>query len=217
MHHPSYYQSSYLDRLVPLSYTDCGDMTGRGNHVLCEQYNDGTGSAYAFYELGSQLDDKIDMIYNDGPMYGEGSIDTITANGDGLQDVIITEQGREAYDDDGKAYMPGTIHIVFGTTKIPSRTAGIQPQSELQAGSLQVYPNPTGEGFCTLSFEATVEGSYHLAIRDILGRVVAERNYAVSPGHESLPLWLPVMPNGTYQAELTSGQVTFLTKFIVSR
>lgn len=75
---------------------------------------------------------------------------------------------------------------------------------ELQANTLQLYPNPS-EGHFRLDLPATVSGDTELRVLDLQGRVLVRRG-AVQAQGRTLELDLSGFPNGSYIVTLSSGQ-----------
>jgi hypothetical protein len=141
IHEPYYYDLKYnnMGFGVSGSVYDCGDMTGTGNRVL---YIGGSldGSFYGyhyFYVLGNAISDKIAMFVGPLSPYGgsSGSIDTLVADNDQLQDVIM---GLGAYQG------PGAIYLIHGSSKIPVRTNSVVERKAVDESPSHIlaYPNP---------------------------------------------------------------------------
>ena len=208
----SYDSNSFYDEAWPQSITDCGDMTGTGNNVLCVGGMGLTVGLYNFYVLGDAIDDKIDMYFGEG--YAWGSADTCTLDGDGLQDIAIgaPQFNSEASADDAR----GTVLFVHGSRKIPVRLNRevIRKTNPALEGRLTVSPNPCAR-HTVVTWESACSGSVHLRLRDLLGKEVFEETRATTGDLESFSLDLPPLVNGDYFLELQQEPCSQMAKIVV--
>jgi hypothetical protein len=180
-------------------------MTGTGNRVFYAgaSQDGGFAAVHLFYVMGVAMDDTADMAYFVQP-YGRAWVDTITANSDNLQDVIlgIPEYYSKKDLDQGKTGV-GTIHLLYGTDKIPVKgQSGVSSFSK--EFSFAVYPNPT-TGPVTIQLEAIHSESSVLSITDILGRNIYRRDIPTYASFQQMTLDLGMLNEGTYILALTSG------------
>jgi hypothetical protein len=180
------------------SFVDCGDMTGTGNRVLGiggRSESSGFAGVGFFYVTGKALDDKIDMYSVEDYFWG-GPIDSLTADRDVLQDVII---GSPAYKND-----IGTVHILHGSKRIPVRPnpqfASVNPAKHVSA--LIVYPNPAKDAV-TISAPTIPQGIAQIEIFDVLGRQVMQTEQEIGNLSEH-KLELPHLLDGQYLLQLRS-------------
>ncbi len=187
---------------------DLGDMTGTGNRVFYAGASQDGGfySCHLFYVMGEAMDDTADMAYFVEP-YGSAWVDTITANGDNMQDVIlgIPEYYSKKDLDRGKTGV-GTIHLLYGTDKIPVKGKSIVSVSQKEF-SFAIYPNPT-TGPLTIQLAEIHSESSVLSITDILGRNVYRRDIPTYASFQQLSLDLGMLNEGTYILALSSGSNT---------
>ncbi|HET9136149.1 MAG TPA: T9SS type A sorting domain-containing protein [Candidatus Kapabacteria bacterium] len=157
----------------PDGYFDCGDMTGTGNHVLgilAAAPPAGTDGVMLFYTLGTALDDKADILVgwsNDGEPY---CMDTLDANGDGLEDVMIGMPGWTSDKDAQKDYRSvGAVGILYGSKKIPVHNTAVPVIAN--DDRIGVFPNPAGR---QITIELPTPENRHLQVvlHDVLGREV---------------------------------------------
>ena len=77
--------------------------------------------SYFFYVLGNSMDDKVDMFFSMNHFPGLSKVDTLVADGDKLQDIIMGMTGY--YSDEDLTLNKrsvGTICVVHGSKKIPA-------------------------------------------------------------------------------------------------
>jgi hypothetical protein len=197
---------------------DCGDMTGTGNRVLLTL--EGPDLLYgvcSFFVTGKALDDKVDLYYAIGPGGAALEPDTLTADHDNLQDVIIGIPDYYSYDDLnlGKQYV-GSIHVVHGSKKIPvhiSERFAVEKHA-VAIGSMMLYPNPTHDH---TSIECSFEhpGRVSIQIYDVLGRVVMREDREVRAGREVFSLSLNGLTKGAYSVRVSGSSVMMNTELIV--
>jgi hypothetical protein len=198
---PLYYDWRFTNMRFPGGLIDCGDMTGTGNRVLLSINGDGSSNINFFYVTGAALDDKVDMYYiTDRP--GGGSIDTITANNDPLQDLLygMPIYTRQLHWDQGHKNF-GTLHLIKGTMKIPVRVSRIvTPGGALQT-DLIAYPNPA-KTYTMLRYSFERGSSVNCEVFDALGRSVHHISWQALGGTEEYRLPLPQLPAGSYVIRL---------------
>ena len=216
--HPAdYYNSSFPPSGYIAGRANCGDMTGTSNNVLYVQgvVLPGSAAVNLFYVMGEALDDKIDMEFDytsnsNVVNYGMGATgtDTITADGDNLQDVIIGLGNYVSDDDLAKGYSNvGSIQIVHGSKKIPVHTNGVARSTPTQP-TLDVYPNPLRSSG-TVSYSSPQSGEAMVTLYDILGRAVFAWSEHVVPGNHFIHLDFGEQPSGSYRLEVNlNGELT---------
>lgn len=198
----------------PYDITNCGDVTGTGNPVLFTGGSTLTSSGF-FYVLGKAVDDKIDMAVFGQQLEGYYNCDTITANADSRQDVILTRPLFESKEDRAEGVNDvGTARIIYGSSKIPVtlnpkyatvRVGGSHSIASLVVGSsngirLQVYwPD---------------EEVVTVVVRDILGRIVLERRLEVANTHAVYSID-SLLPTGAYFLFISGSANTAFSKFTV--
>ncbi|MDP4286296.1 MAG: hypothetical protein Q8922_00005, partial [Bacteroidota bacterium] len=129
----------------PEGLIDAGDMTGTGNHVILTTANTaGAAEINMFYVTGTALDEKID-IYHSG-IIGEAGADTLTADEDSLEDVMVGDPYSIPESE------KGSLWVYKGTTQIPvhlnPKWADVKniPVS-LDGTGLSLSPNPITRGW----------------------------------------------------------------------
>jgi hypothetical protein len=205
---------------------NCGDMTGTGNNVLYLQgiYPPaGTAAVNLFYVLGDALDSKIDMEFDctsnsNIVAYGMEAtgVDTVTADGDNLQDVIIGLSGYVSDNDLAKGYNSvGSIQIVHGSKKIPVHTNGVARSTPLPP-TLDIYPNPLRTSG-TVSYASMQSGTAFITLYDILGHAVFQWSEHVISGNHIIHLDIGEQPSGSYLLEVNLNGERVGTQVVVVR
>ena len=174
----------------------CGDMTGTGNPVVVSGGEEPGYSHSFFYVLGEAADPLVDMYI--GQYYGAVGGDTITADGDLLEDLI---QGNSFYRTQGGGQAGvGTIQVIHGSKKIP---VALNPlfanvTKAVQSGdSIQIAPNPCST-HTVVTWESSCSGAVELQLYDVMGRQVYQERRPTTGTLESFSLDLPKLPNGEY-------------------
>lgn len=170
---------------------NAGDMTGTGNNVLMWAGSGSLRHYFFFYVTGRALDSLADIYFAMEPE-AIGTLDTLTANADSYQDVIMGHHNFYTWEDHekGKNYV-GTVRVVYGSPQIPVR---LNPKFSVgrkneDAATATAYPNPfLDHVVLTADFELAQE--IEVQVWDVLGRLVFSHGY--SPGHShSLLVQLP--------------------------
>jgi hypothetical protein len=207
---------SYFDHVTfSAPMTNCGDMTGTGNPVLLVQagLDGGFYAYYFFYVLGKATDDKIDMCFEVDP-YGDAIVDTLTADSDGLQDILLGLSRYYSYDDLDKGKTDvGTVILLHGNTKIPVH---LNPKYTILSSGLQphltVYPNPAVD---KLIIESSTESIRTVVIRDILGRQVFRTSRTISSGPEQIIIPVHNFIAGNYLLTVENASGVYTEKFSI--
>jgi hypothetical protein len=210
IHHPATYDFQW-NGLADFGsgLHNCGDMTGTGNNILCVTGQEDASfyEYYFFYVLGEAIDDKVDMYfsmdYNSQP-YG---IDTLTADKDNLQDIIVGIPLYNSQEDfDNSKQTVGTVWIIHGSKNIPVTVNGVPalPQND---ADIRIYPNPVTNNNCTVDFGNTNPQEIELSIFDLLGRKVYSEHIYMPFFRKSFPVSIP-FASGSYSAEITGKSFT---------
>lgn len=223
IHSPYYYDPRFTNMFFPGTLMDCGDMTGTGNRVLL--IATGTGGPLSdlylfFYVTGKALDSKVDMCYVMTRHPGFAA-DTITANTDNLQDMLLGFPGYESDKDNSKdRHYVGTIHLLKGSKKIPVRLNPLFSVKELALDSkkLSVYPNPCKSSVTvSYDFENNDAKQVEAKLYDMLGRIVYQTSWIKLKSMESYSLTLPALKPGIYTLRLLSDTEQLSVKLTVVR
>ena len=194
---PEYYDPTAFNGLYFSGLYNCGDMTGTGNNVLLigGTFDLGHVGLQFFYVTGEALDDKVDMYYLAEPD-GGGPADTLTANSDNLEDVMIGMFELNHY---------GSLHVVYGSKKIPVRInavhSGTQPKQ-----SLEIRPNIFSNS-TTITLITEHSEPITIFIRDVLGRTVYEEHRYSIGGSENIALRLPLLSSGRYILQVSGANI----------
>ena len=196
--HPKHYDSGWKGTFFFDILRDCGDMTGTGNRVLSAYgapFAGGTGFSQ-FYVLGDALDDKVDMFYTSENFVGIP--DTITADGDNLQDIILGDAIALSDKDDANGWNNvGAIGLLKGTKKIPVKLNTVRKNIVVEERVVNIYPNPV-RAVADLSFTWGRTEEVHLTVRDILGQSLLERTIRVETGKQTWQMNFSELPSGAY-------------------
>ncbi len=196
---------------------NCGDMTGSGYNVLelYGEYGNALNSFFFFYVTGKALDSRVDMAYEIDPD-GGGLLDTLTADGDGLEDVIIGMPGYNSYaDTQNKRLSLGTIHVVHGSKQIPVHLNAqfdvAQPQT--QDATIELYPNPAKDNASIIL--RGLEGEVvSIHVRDVLGRDVYSARHRCTSNAEVYRMDVSSLSAGSYSFQV-QGSKTFVSKLTI--
>jgi len=223
IHSPYYYDPRFTNMFFPGTLMDCGDMTGTGNRVLL--IATGTGGPLSdlylfFYVTGKALDAKVDMYYVMTRHPGFAA-DTITADTDNLQDMLLGFPGYESDKDNSKdRHYVGTIHLLKGSKKIPVRLNPLFSVKELTSDSkkFSVYPNPCKNSVTvSYDFENNDAKPVEAKLFDMLGRVLYQTSWIRLKSLESYSLTLPALKPGIYTLRLLSNEKQLSAKITVVR
>ncbi len=217
MHDPAYYDPFTFGAIAfGQGYQNCGDLTGTGNNVLCVTSNSPTGEAglMLLYVLGDQLDDKIDVLIpqsNGGTVSG---LDTVDANGDGLEDLLIGMEGYTSDRDINKGLSHiGSMGIFYGSKRIPIHKDGVFSNPEfMQSQSFTVSPNPSHRNITVgIQMPAQKVQPIRISIFDVLGRRVLSTTIppTIASGNITIPFYgfssgmyvVEVSCNGTFYSQ----------------
>jgi hypothetical protein len=213
---PERYDPSYKGWYLLHAMLSCGDMTGTGRNVLLTEYTspDSYSVSVEFYVLGDALDDQADIQYFANHFYagfGQWTVDTITADGDRLADVIIGMPNYQSLEDvDNHKSGVGTIQVVHGSKRIPVPSKVVETLADASY-EVNVFPNPV-KTTASISFSCEKYGTGKITIRNLLGQIVLEQSITARHGKQSVQLSMQHLPTGPYQVEVFTG-----TRRIVAR
>lgn len=211
------FKGSLRDFIFDQKLQDMGDMTGTGNRVLYTSASqDGGFSTYhLFYVTGNALDDTADMVQFVAPR-GRAWIDTITANGDNLQDVILGMPDFYRYEDLDKGKIGlGTIHLLYGSKKIPVKGLLEVNRESANASDLHAYPNPTS-GAVTLTIDRVACSHLTVRLMDCIGREIESKLIpSITGSRMSVQLDYSRIQSGTYVLSVLNGEKLCHTHLIV--
>jgi hypothetical protein len=185
----------------PSGFVDAGDMTGTGNHVLyTEGGSTGSGrySDQNYYVTGQALDNKIDIFYKNS-LTGNG--DTLTANSDSLEDMLL---GWPYYGDSTN----GTIWLMYGSKEIPvhlnPQFADVKEIPLDNGAGITFAPNPITKSWSVATIIWPQAESAEYEVYNIMGSIVDKGTIRMSVGEneqtsaEQIRINFPSLPNGTY-------------------
>ncbi|HYM19804.1 MAG TPA: hypothetical protein VEW28_02245 [Candidatus Kapabacteria bacterium] len=222
IHSPEYYDGSFQSLTFgsgtyshPFLF-NCGDMTGTGNPVLCVAGDlGGYTGCYFFYVLGKALDDKVDMFFamDDFPYFT--GMDTLVADRDNLQDVIMGLPGyyTQADHQAGKTYV-GTMWVIHGSTKIPVKTNGVHTQ-EPATSNITLLSNPVSDHRLVIEYSFPEQQKLTLILRDLLGRTVRTELVDAQPGTQVHVMPLGDLTVGTYILDISAKNIFERCKVLI--
>ncbi len=203
---PSKYNSQFKGIFSFQALRDMGDMTGTGNRVLHSggsSYSGFTGT-HSFYVLGDAMNDKIDMYYQSE--YDCGVPDTLTADSDNMQDIIIGNPCAKIQRDIDRDWDDvGYIAVLHGTSKIPVHLNNIASDRELkklQATQLYASPNPLDQK-TVLTFENCTKGILELRVFNSIGVTVLREEVVDVDGLHQYAVDMSSFPAGAYHIALS--------------
>jgi hypothetical protein len=192
----------------PDFFSDAGDMTGTGNHVLYVAADDGVVAYQNFYVTGQALDNKID-IYNTTSAGAVG--DTLTANEDTLEDFLMgLPYFQSDYDAANRVAGRGSIWLMYGSEQIPVH---LNPQwaevkTELEkipkenGAGITFAPNPTTHSWSVATIIWPVSEEADLCVYDLLGTAVQTEKIRLLGGPEQQRIYFPNLAAGVYVVEI---------------
>ena len=212
IHHPSYLDSKWNSISVGGSAINCGKMAGTNNNVLYRIGGDIGAGFYGyhfFYVLGDALDDKIDMFLTmDGFGAGGGGFDTLIADGDKYQDIIIgiPDHRSDADHNKGKDEV-GTAWVIHGSNKIPVHLNEVYAKDQRKAvndatGHIFAYPNPC-DRLTTLAFDNCTSSVMKVEVCTLIGTIVKRDETPAVDGLQAYAVDLSELPSGMYIIRLT--------------
>jgi hypothetical protein len=213
--HPGLLEAGFQHVGWGATLRDCGDMTGTGNRVISTSGPSNTlAGYYFFYVTGKALDDKIDMFFR--VFRDEFSLwmDTITADDDGKQDLLMGLPAYETSEDfeKGKENL-GTIFLLKGSNKIPvnlnPRYAVERPQ--LKGNSIAVKQH---ERTFDVTFDWSAAEEGQLRIYSVLGIRTSEMRLQLVPGKNATRIELPSLSRGAYLLTVTGANNSISGSFI---
>jgi hypothetical protein len=196
---------------------NCGDMTGSGYNVLelYGEYGNALNSFFFFYVTGKALDSRVDMAYEIDPN-GGGSLDTLTADGDRLEDVMIGIPYYNSYQDAmNERTLLGTVHLIHGSTQIPVHLNAQFDVSQPQThdATIELYPNPAKDNASIIL--RGLEGEVvSIHVRDVLGRDVYHAKHRSTSNAEVYRMDVSSLSAGSYSFQV-QGSKNFVSKLTI--
>ena len=193
---PEYYDPSAFSGMQLHWLASCGDMTGTGNNTLLSvgSVDNSHAGLFFFYVLGKALDDKVDAYFLTEGRSGLG-VDTLTANGDNLQDVLVGLPGFNGV---------GALQVMYGSKKIPVHLNSVNEdkyRNQLSTVSLYAYPNPLDQK-TTLTFENCTSGVMYMEVVSSIGVSVMREEIPDVDGLQQYAADLSALPAGAYHIRL---------------
>ena len=201
----------------PATLIDAGDMTGTGNHVLATGGGDNTVANLTYYLTGQALDNKIDVYYGNALA---GQRDTLTANSDSLEDLLLGGPGYDDPEDLANGERDhGTIWLMYGSKQIPvhlnPQFADVSSIPQKDGAGITFAPNPIIKSWSVATIiwpEAEPEAEY--SIYDMLGREVDRGTIRLLGGPEEQRIYFRNLPQGTYIYVITGSKHTASAKIV---
>ena len=202
------------------SFVSCGNMIDSNNPVILyvTASDDQYSQFFNFYVLGNSLDDKIDMEYQMDGWPTPTWIDTADVNGDGLTDVIIGIGGYVSPSDNDKGWRNvGTIHVVYGSKRIPVRKNGVLMNPQPEQARISVNPNPARSDVSVSCLLADYSGEVQVTVRDVLGRTMYSHPIRSNSPSHSIHLEVSNYPSGTYRVSIDGVKAHLASSFVVTK
>ncbi|MEI8134270.1 MAG: T9SS type A sorting domain-containing protein [bacterium] len=205
LHEPYYYDLNFHSMAFGYGLKDCGYMTGTRNRILFIEglLDQGFFGYEYFYVLGDAIDDKVDMFIGPIPNGGGAGnqVDTIVADNDNLQDIIMGESGFGM--DAADAH--GSIFVVHGSNKIPERTRNAVTIHEVEESPnhLIAYPNPCDQ-HTVLTFDNSTASAMDVTVVSSNGVIVQRERTPSVNGMQQFAIDLSTQAAGNYIITLTS-------------
>jgi hypothetical protein len=93
---------------------------------------------------------------------------------------------------------------------------GAGQEAQPQSTNLSVYPNPS-EGQLTVVYSGALGQSLHMTVRDVLGRILYERQVNDFLGMTEQSLDLSNLSAGVYTVQVRNGETTSAAQFVITR
>lgn len=124
--------------------------------------------------------------------------------------IGVLVDGSGEFDNAGTTSLSEAISNGYVAATAGTNVAEIPSQPD----DLKVYPNPsTGTSFVELNLESAQEVT--MTIRDVTGKVVAQRNYGSMSGAQILPINTETFAEGMYTVEIMTGETMHRSQMIV--
>lgn len=218
INHPGATEAGWDAVLWPGPMEDCGDMTGTGNKVIrigASVYPGSTSMSF-FYVTGKAIDSKIDMFVEDDYLVGYG--DTITANSDKYQDYIMGSPVYRSMEDHERGVgSVGTIHLLYGTPKIPVK---LNPKYSVmrEGGDMLAFSLNFRNGRLIVQTDGGITASAKIIVQDVLGRIHDEQAVQLHPGAQLHTLDITDLSSGAYLISVVDGtRILVRQKFSIAR
>jgi hypothetical protein len=210
LQHPSHFDFNFDNTTYFQWLQDCGDMTGTGNHVLYAPISNGSSALHLFYVLGNAIDDKIDMFIENE---SGSSADTLTANGDNLEDFALGLK-NESDPSDPAHSQQGMVEVIYGSKKIPVRLNSVPTRKASDIQTIAVAPNPMID-HTVVTWQPFSATPFAVRLIDMLGRTVYEETRPSTGDYESFRLNVPHLHSGDYVLELVQESGSQRAKMLV--
>lgn len=202
----------------PGEFINAGDMTGTGNHVFYTLGSDDIHAYQNFYVTGQALDGKID-IYNFATAGAFG--DTLTANGDSLEDFLLGLPGYASENDKSNGVSGvGSIWLMYGSKNIPVHLnpefADVVDIPQQNGAGIMLSPNPAQTwSVATILWPEAEDGEYE--VFNILGSVVQKGAIRLLGGAEQQRIYFPNLASGVYVLVIHSSSNEARAKLVIAQ
>ncbi|MDP4237262.1 MAG: T9SS type A sorting domain-containing protein [Bacteroidota bacterium] len=206
---PKKYDSQLNNKALFGYLVSLGDLTGTGNTVIAANGYDPFAeiSNNTFFVLGNALNDKIDTFF-EGDHTTLMIPDTITADGDNLQDVIFDNGTETLQNDFDKGWRNvGSLGLLHGTTRIPvhlNPDFAVEERHNVDVAPNHIvsYPNPCEEK-TVLTFDNCTSSQMRVQVYTATGALVHEESTPAVEGLQQYALSLASQPAGMYVVRLS--------------
>lgn len=216
LHPPGYYDDFLFGPAdFPQQYVDVGDINGTGNHALFVDASLGNAASLAFvYEMGTALDDKVDMYLGIGNSRAIWGVSSLDANQDGLSDIIFSVPSFVSNAEVASGDYHGLVGVIYGSKKVPP--AAVREQPTIEDGDMSISVVPDGSNV-RISFVSPKSGHCSIRLRNILGAVVATSEVDASAGETVAEVNTRQIADGVYLIEVSMGETMRVKKLVLVR
>jgi hypothetical protein len=197
---------------------NCGDMTGTGNNVI------GVGGVNSdfFFVTGQALDPYVDMELQWNQEGGGGPSDTLTANSDSLEDLLIGAFAYYTPTDvaNGDTSESGSLWILYGSKQIPvrlnSQWADVKDIPQQNGAGIIFSPNPVTNGWsvATIVWPEGRDAVYE--VQNVLGAVVQSGTLRMLGGAEQQRIYFSNLASGVYYITIRGTYAEARTKLVIA-
>jgi len=194
-------------------FTDFGDMTGTGRHVLRWEGMDASDNFFQFfYVLGEGMDDKVDMYL--GGYKFSADCDTMIANSDHLTDAVFGFPDADDPNIPSHTYA-GLIAVIYGSNKIPvPNRGGVKSKPDSTVNPFSITQSADGNTLLVHAWHGMFMHSTAI-LHDMLGRVIATAEESSPKIDWRIPL--PPHAAGAYVLTIETDAQVFTYKMALLR
>jgi hypothetical protein len=175
---------------------------------------DASGNIY-FAQTNEQIIRKIDAAGIISLYAGNGSMG-FSGDGGAATSAEFTFPGDVALDGSGNLYIADQNNNRIRKVTLSS-TAGIK-QTSISKDNIVIFPNPNNGVFTIIgSLNSTADETLSLAVINVLGKAVYNRNVVAEKGSINAQILLPDIANGIYFLKISSETETFNYRLMIEK